>query len=161
MARPCEADAVIIHLGPVLPQTSMQPTRMTGLKTGWGKPRVIPIRSCSRWGLPCRRHCWRARWALTPPFHPYKFGKPKKRYTFCCTFPRVGGHARFPGRKLSGIVFPWSPDFPLLRLFSTCNSDHPTGWPEGHTGFGRQRSNTLVCLACPNLVVFFLHKQHG
>lgn len=32
---PKPEDAVIIHLGPVLPQTSTQPTRTTGLKTGW------------------------------------------------------------------------------------------------------------------------------
>src|SRR5580704_1092718 len=29
------------------------------------KPRVVPIRSCSRWGLPCRRRC-RRRGALLP-----------------------------------------------------------------------------------------------
>jgi len=28
-------------------------------------PNVIPIRSCSRWGLPCRFHCWK-RGALLP-----------------------------------------------------------------------------------------------
>jgi len=29
------------------------------------KPRAVPIRSCSRWGLPCRRRC-RRRGALLP-----------------------------------------------------------------------------------------------
>lgn len=29
-----------------------------------------PIRSCSRWGLPCRGRCRRARCALAAPFHP-------------------------------------------------------------------------------------------
>jgi len=29
---------------------------------------------------------------------------------------------------LSGIVFPWSPDFPPLQPFGCCNGDHPTGW---------------------------------
>ena len=38
---------------------------------GLSTVRVIPIRSCSRWGLPCRRALPPARWALTPPFHPY------------------------------------------------------------------------------------------
>ncbi len=35
----------------------MQPTRTTGPETGWAFARVIPIRSCSRWGLPCRSRC--------------------------------------------------------------------------------------------------------
>ena len=30
-----------------------------------------PIRSCSKWGLPCRRVLPPARCALTAPFHPY------------------------------------------------------------------------------------------
>jgi len=38
--------------------------------TAWLSP-VIPIRSCSRWGLPCRQTSPPTRWALTPPFHPY------------------------------------------------------------------------------------------
>ena len=35
----------------------VQPTRTTGPETGWAFARVIPIRSCSRWGLPCRSRC--------------------------------------------------------------------------------------------------------
>lgn len=92
--------------------------------------RVAPIRSCSRWGLPCRRHCWPARWALTPPFHPYPgyAWAQLVAVSFCCTFPWVGRRACFPSRMLSGIVFPWSPDFPLSQPFGNCDSDHPTGW---------------------------------
>jgi len=45
-----------------------QPTRTTGLETGLGKARVIPIRFCSRWGLPCRVRC-RPRGGLLP--HPF------------------------------------------------------------------------------------------
>jgi hypothetical protein len=57
-------------------------------KQAGGLPRrVVPIRSCSRWGLPCRCRCRRARWALTPPFHPCR-GKPR-RFLFCGTFPQV------------------------------------------------------------------------
>ncbi len=65
-----------------------QPTRMTGPETGCRRrlspaPRVIPIRSCSRWaagagalallpvGFTLPPLSPAARWALTPPFHPY------------------------------------------------------------------------------------------
>ena len=41
----------------------VQPTRTTGPETGWAEAHVIPIRSCSRWGLPCRSRC-RARGSL-------------------------------------------------------------------------------------------------
>ncbi len=33
-----------------------------------------------------------------------------------------------PSRVLPGIVFSWSPDFPPLRLFKHCSSDHPADW---------------------------------
>lgn len=37
----------------------VQPTRMTGPEIGCKQSlRVIPIRSCSRWGLPCHIHYW-------------------------------------------------------------------------------------------------------
>ena len=51
----------------------MQPTRATGLGKA-GFPRVAPIWSCSRWGLPCRPHCW-VRGALLP--HPFTLACPK------------------------------------------------------------------------------------
>ena len=35
----------------------VQPTRTTDPETGWASAHVIPIRSCSRWGLPCRSRC--------------------------------------------------------------------------------------------------------
>jgi len=87
----CESiDVVIIHLGCQLPDTSPQPTRTTDLKTGWIHCciRVVPIRFCSRWGLPCRDCYQYARWALTPPFHPYPIKQNLNgRYIFCGTFP--------------------------------------------------------------------------
>ena len=46
-----------------------RPTRTTGRKnprkSGRGPFPVVPIRSCSRWGLPCRR-CYQKRGALLP-----------------------------------------------------------------------------------------------
>ncbi len=37
----------------------------------WLAPPIAPIRYCSQWGLHMPRPLLRARWALTPPFHPY------------------------------------------------------------------------------------------
>ena len=56
--------------GTTLARRLMQPTRMTGPETGWSAcaRRVIPIRFCSRWGLPCRR-CHQRRGGLLP--HPF------------------------------------------------------------------------------------------
>ena len=73
-----------------------QPTRATSRKlahsgspkstTFWGGPIAAPIRSCSRWGLPCRSRC-RARGALLP--HPFTIAGPKPvRPALCCTVPK-------------------------------------------------------------------------
>jgi len=109
-------DVVIIHLGWQLPDTSTQPTRTIGLKTGWACTRIVPIRFCSRWGLPCHRHCWRTRWALTPPFHPY-FNHRSKWFVFCGTFPWVRVNA-FPAGRYPASCFHGARTF----------SNHPTDW---------------------------------
>jgi len=46
----------------------MRPTRMTARKPAYFEKCVIPIWSCSRWGLPCHRR-YRRRGALLP--HPF------------------------------------------------------------------------------------------
>src|SRR5258708_15160794 len=63
-------------------------------------------------GFGMRARSLTRRWALTPPFHPYPFG----RCIFCATFrgslrAAVNGHPAL-----------WSPDFPL----SYSESDRPT-----------------------------------
>ena len=63
-------------------------------------------------GFGMRARSLARRWALTPPFHPYPFG----RCIFCATFREslravVNGHPAL-----------WSPDFPL----PCSGSDHPT-----------------------------------
>src|SRR5579872_6723394 len=35
-----------------------------------------------------------ARWALTPPFHPYRAGEPTRRSVLCGTFPGVAPAGR-------------------------------------------------------------------
>ena len=72
-----------------------------------GNPRrVAPIRSCSRWGLPCRRRC-RRRGALLP--HPFtltrrsRLGRgPGGRFTFCGTFPGVAPAGCYPAPCFHG-----------------------------------------------------------
>ena len=79
---PCGPHVTAIPLGRSLPTASSnQPGRRPGDGPGakpvsW-RPRVIPIRFCSRWGLPCRSR-YRQRGALLP--HP-----------FTLTHPRMGG----------------------------------------------------------------------
>jgi len=64
-----------IHLGRLLPGASCdQPGRLAWKRDWrfWGR-RAAPIRSCSRWGLPCRP-CYQERGALLP--HPFTLTAP-------------------------------------------------------------------------------------
>src|SRR3954462_11521531 len=56
--------------GTIVADRLKQPTRTTDLETGLERlsAPVVPIRFCSRWGLPCRPRC-RVRGALLP--HPF------------------------------------------------------------------------------------------
>jgi hypothetical protein len=70
---------------------------------------AAPIRSCSRWGLPCRR-CCRRRGALLP--HRFTLARdPIGARAVCFLWHCPWGR---PRRPLTGTAFPWSPDFPLL-----------------------------------------------
>src|SRR5271156_1999730 len=78
-----------------------------------------------RMGFGMRARSLARRWALTPPFHPYPFG----RCIFCATFREslraaVNGHPAL-----------WSPDFPL----PCSGSDRPT-----HSGAVRVASFRLL-----------------
>ena len=71
-------------------------------------PRRIPIRHCSRWGLPCGRCC-------QPPggLLPHRFTltrRGRRAVYFLWRFP-----SGFPARALPGTCVLWSPDFPLRR----------------------------------------------
>ena len=78
---------------------------------------AAPIRSCSRWGLPCHRHRWR-RGALLP--HPFTLALRATAAAAAMRGSLAGGavcslwHFPWgrPRRGLPGTVFPWSPDFP-------------------------------------------------
>jgi len=88
-----------IHLGRPLPDASCD---LPGRRRG-NPPcrteirRVAPTRSCSRWGLPCRRRR-RRRGALLP--HPFTLTRLRQgfggRFAFCGTFPRVAPAGRYP-----------------------------------------------------------------
>jgi len=83
----------------------MQPTRAADLKADWsGLPlRAAPIRSCSRWGLPCRP-CYQERGALLP--HPFTLTLLRRgsggRFAFCCTVPGVAPAGGYPAPCFHG-----------------------------------------------------------
>jgi len=95
--------------------------------------RAVPIRSCSRWGLPCRFRR-RKRGALLP--HRFTLTRPllypppqagegrvgEGGLLLCGTFPEMRPSLRlgFSRRTLSGTACPWSPDFPLKATFRHC-----------------------------------------
>ncbi len=69
--------------------------------------RAIPIRLCSRRGLPCRT-CCQIRGGLLP----HLFTLTCKSQAVCSLWRFPAG---FPGRALPAAVSLWSPDFPRLR----------------------------------------------
>jgi hypothetical protein len=98
-----------IPLGRALRRASRdQPGRQGGNTHGATAP-AAPIRSCSRWGLPCRRRC-RRRGTLLPHHFTLArgpFGAQAVCFLWHCPWGR-------PRRPLAGTAFPWSPDFPPL-----------------------------------------------
>ena len=97
-------DVTAIRLGRPLPDASSnQPGQRRGNTPGSGEPvPAVPIRSCSRWGLPCRLRRRRPRCALTAPFHPYPWAKARRRFAFCGTFPGVAPAGRYPAPCFHG-----------------------------------------------------------
>lgn len=60
------AHVAAIRLGrPLLDASRNQPGRLVRKRPGLSRARAAPIRSCSRWGLPCRSRC-RVRGGLLP-----------------------------------------------------------------------------------------------
>jgi len=71
---------------------------------GWGfRPVAVPIRSCSRWGLPCRFRC-RKRGALLP--HRFTLAEAlrnaPRRSVLCGTVPGVAPAGRYPAPFVHG-----------------------------------------------------------
>ncbi len=112
-------------------------------KPAWqGCPcRVVPIRSCSRWGLPCRRRCRHTRWALTPPFHPGR-GKPRW-FLFCGTFPRVARLPASPAGSYPASLFHGARTFLQRGLSADASAAaRPTGMAHIGTGKGGSQGRT-------------------
>ena len=81
------------------------------LRLGFTLPRLLPA----------------ARWALTPPFHPYphRITPARRRCVFCGTIRRHGtaSGVATPRRYLAAC--PWSPDFPRSSVSGTPRRDRP------------------------------------
>ncbi len=108
-----------IRLGRPLPDASRDlPGRRRGNPPAGNSEEsrpVAPIRSCSRWGLPCRPRC-RGRGALLP--HPFTLaGRAEAVPAVCFLWHFPWGR---PRRPLTGTVLPWSPDFPPPAGFPRC-----------------------------------------
>ena len=69
----------------------------------------------------------KARWALTPPFHPYRhIGYPiRRRFAFCCTVRRTKLTPHAPRRYLA--VYPVEPGLSSVLELAPKHRDHPAG----------------------------------
>ncbi len=97
---------------------------------------AVPIRSCSRWGLPCRP-CCQGRGALLPHRFALACGSRTLAQAVCFLWHCPWGR---PRRPLAGTVFPWSPDFPLL-LSKQRPSSRLASAGHGRAGAPRQASS--------------------
>ena len=108
--RTMPACATAIPLGRRLPNASSNLPGRPDLdtdpevyRTHVRKPRTVPIRSCSRWGLPCRRRC-RQRGALLP--HLFTLAavgsNAPRRSVLCGTFPRLAPAGCYPAPLVHG-----------------------------------------------------------
>ena len=90
--------------GTAIADRLVQPTRTTGVETPGRGPRrpysvLLPV------GFTLPRPLPGARWALTPPFHPYLSdlrSKCERRFAFCGTVPGVAPAGRYPAPLLRG-----------------------------------------------------------
>ena len=126
-----------------------RPTRMTARKTRLpvvgasekaARRPVIPIWSCSRWGLPCRPR-YRGRGALLP--HPFTLAaRPPRRaglgLAVCSLWHFPWGR---PRRTLSGTVFSVEPG--LSPTGAGADSGHPAVWWRCISGAGGLRQRPL------------------
>ena len=97
--------------GTILADRLAQPTRTERDSAPVSFETPVPIRSCSRRGLPCRP-CFQERGALLP--HPFTLTLPVARTGGLLSVALSLGSpvAQFAGRTLSAALPSWSPDFP-------------------------------------------------
>ena len=70
-------------------------------------PRKVPIRHCSRWGLPCGG-CYQPPGGLLPhrftlTVEPARQGPARRRFVFCGAFRRVAPPGRYPAPLPFGV----------------------------------------------------------
>jgi hypothetical protein len=96
---------------------------------------AAPIRSCSRWGLPCRLR-YRTRGALLPHRFTLAAGMPR-RFVFCGTFPGVTPAGCYPAPYVRGA-----------RTFLPAGG--AAVQPAGAAGFGYAPHGvkSAICQAC-------------
>ena len=105
----CAVRVTAIPLGRRLPGTSSNLPGRQDPDRSRDCSRAVPIRSCSRWGLPCRRRC-RQRGALLP--HLFTLAATiryvPRRFVLCGTFPEaspregIGPAGRYPAPLIRG-----------------------------------------------------------
>jgi len=102
-----------IPLGDMLPcRSSNQPGRSGFETTRRASRRIAPIRSCSRWGLPCRLPLPEARCALAAPFHPCLWDGSQVGGLLSVALSLNKGPKPPARRALPATFVSWSPDFP-------------------------------------------------
>ena len=114
---------------------------------------AVPIRSCSRWGLPCRLRC-RRRGALLP--HPFTLTAPAphpsasegmggaRRSALCGTFPRLAPAGRYPAPYVHGARTFLPGHLSVLAGAAVQPTDAAVN---GHTGRPRQGLRRVVTRA--------------
>ena len=87
----------------------------------------FPIWSCCGRGLPSGAALTNTRWALTPPFHPYR---KNRRFVFCCAF----------------LPAAYSPQYPSFSkgLPALCSPDFPPGFPQATARAVIHRCNIIA-----------------
>lgn len=142
-----KAVVATIPLGRALRRASSNPPERRTRRRLAVSRRVVPIRSCSRWGLPCRSRC-RSRGGLLP--HRFTLTRERHRCAarreadpraVCSLWHCPWGR---PRRALPGTVSPWSPDFPPPPPFGVWRGRSP-GRLTGRTfrrGHGRCQATT-------------------
>jgi len=107
-----EADASRVTAIPLRRRLPGAWSNLPGRRPGQGLDRLplarrpiaaVPIRSCSRWGLPCRLRCRKTRCALTAPFHPCP-GHTQRAVAVCSLWHCPWGLRRFRGDTPPDVI---------------------------------------------------------
>ena len=133
----------------------MQPTRTTGPETAWRFPSAPSLFGLAPDGV------YRAAPVTGSAVGSYPTLSPLPRRHMGPKDRSAGGAVCFlwhfpwgrPRRTLSGIVFPWSPDFPRMPPFDDCTRGRPADWQaykgltagNGNSQRGRQQPAPLAC----------------